>query len=119
MRSLHSFSRIYLCRQAVDGRKHINTLAAIVEQDLSFSPFDGSLYVFVNRGCDLLKMLYFDRTGFALWLKRLEKDRFKFVAGEQSVDSMSLTVRQLELLLDGYDIFKMRAHETVQYTRCV
>jgi transposase len=108
-----------LCRQAVDGRKHINTLAALVEQEMGMTPFDGSLFVFINKGRDVLKLLYFDRTGFALWLKRLEKDRFKFVVGQQSAKSMSLTVRQLELMLDGYDIFKMKAHEPVQYTRCV
>ena len=69
---------IYLYRDAVDFRKSINGLVMIVEQELGLSPFAGALYVFCNRGRDKLKLVYWDKTGFALWYKRLEKDKFKW-----------------------------------------
>jgi hypothetical protein len=64
---------IYLYRDAVDFRKSINGLVMVVEQELALSPFAEALYVFCNRGRDKLKLVYWDKTGFALWYKRLEK----------------------------------------------
>jgi len=69
---------VYLHRQFVDFRKSINGLAALVESELALSAMSGALFVFCNKGRDKLKILYWDRTGFALWYKRLEKDKFKW-----------------------------------------
>ncbi len=68
---------IYLHRQPVGFRKAVNGLSEIVEQELSMSPFDESLYVFCNRNRDRLKILHWDKTGFILWYQRLEKEKFK------------------------------------------
>ena len=68
---------IYLHREYVDFRKAVNGLCAIVESDLLMNPYEGSLYVFCNRGRDKLKILHWDRTGFVLWYKRLEQAKFK------------------------------------------
>lgn len=94
---------IYLYRDAVDFRKSINGLALIIEQALNRSPFDPGLYLFCNKKRDKLKALYWDKTGFALWYKRLEKHRFKW---PRAIDdtSLRLTDQQLKCLLDGYDI---------------
>ena len=74
---LHSgFPAIFICRQAVVGRNHINTLDALVESDLGQLPFEKSLFVFINRRRDNVNILYYDRAGFALWIKRLEKNVF-------------------------------------------
>jgi len=75
MRSISTFKYVYVCKEPVDGRKQINTLAVLVETDLGRSPLDGSLFVFINRRRDTLRMLYYDRTGFALWCKRLGSAR--------------------------------------------
>ena len=72
MKAVSDFSNIYLCREFVDFRKSINGLSAIVEADLSLDLRASALFIFANKRRTHLKMLYFDRSGFALWLKRLE-----------------------------------------------
>jgi hypothetical protein len=71
-------SAVYLHREPVDFRKAVNGLSLIVEQSMSLSPFSGAVFIFCNRGRDKLKVLYWDRSGFALWYKRLEKKKFKW-----------------------------------------
>ena len=67
---------VYICRAPVDFRKSIAGLSAMVEQCLGLNPFAASLFVFVNRDRNRLKILYWDRNGFCLWYKRLEAERF-------------------------------------------
>ncbi len=69
---------IYLHRDAVDFRKAINGLSMIVQEQMALSPFDTALFVFCNKRCTQLKVLYWDKTGFALWQKRLEEAKFKW-----------------------------------------
>ena len=114
MKSLRKFSSIYLHRAPVDGRKMINGLAAIVEAEMGQSPMKGGLFVFTSRRRDTVRLLYWDRSGFALWMKKLETEKFRWplkMAGE----SITLTSQQLAFLLDGYDIARMRPHETLSY----
>lgn len=69
---------IYLHRSPVDFRKAVNGLCELVQDELEMNPFDENLYVFCNRKRDRLKILHWDRTGFVLWYKRLEKEKFKW-----------------------------------------
>ena len=69
---------IYLHPALVDFRKSINGLAAIVEQHMQLSPFADAVFIFCNKRKDKLKLLYWDKTGFALWYKRLDKAKFKW-----------------------------------------
>ncbi|MDP2492272.1 IS66 family insertion sequence element accessory protein TnpB [Vibrio splendidus] len=69
-------STIYLHKAPVDFRKGINSLSFIVEQHMNLNPFTEALFVFCNRTRDQLKVLYWQRNGFCLWQKRLEKDKF-------------------------------------------
>jgi len=62
-----------LHRKPVDFRKSINGLTTIVEQEMDSDVFSGQVFVFCNKSRDKLKVLYWDKTGFALWYKRLEK----------------------------------------------
>jgi transposase len=117
MRALSTFKHVYICREAVDGRKQINTLAVLVEADLGRSPLDGSLFVFVNRRRDTLKMLYYDRTGFALWCKRLESATFRWLKWPQTRGAAEISTRHLEMLLDGFDVFSTKPHEEKNYSR--
>ena len=118
MKAVNAFSHILLCRLPVDGRKQINTLAALVESELGRSPFDGSLFVFITRRRDTVKFLYYDRTGFAMWVKRLEKDVFHWLksrsSGVEPVDAS-----QIAMLLAGYDIFNAKPHQEVQFRRTI
>jgi transposase len=83
--------RIYLHRQLVDFRKSINGLSVIVESELELPVMSGALFIFCNRAKDTLKILYWDKTGFALWYKRLKKDKFKW-PNRAYEECMTLTV---------------------------
>jgi transposase len=105
---------VRLCRETVDFRKSIDGLAGLVEQALGLDPFNAALYVFTNRRHDKLKILYWDRSGFALWYKRLEKARFPWPRDE-TLRVVEMTGRELGWLLDGIDFFRLTPHETLSY----
>ncbi len=102
---------IYLHRDIVDFRKSINGLVTIVEQEMALSPFSDALFVFCNKARDKVKVVYWDRSGFCLWYKRLEKERFKWPRKGQST-TMSLSEDQWRWLLSGYDI---EGHQPLQF----
>lgn len=109
---------IYLHRDAVDFRKAINGLQLIVEQQMELSPFADALFVFCNKGRDKLKVLYWDKTGFCLWYKRLEKDKFKWPRKNAS-PVMNLSADQWNWLLSGFDINKLKGHQPLAFSSCV
>ncbi len=114
IRPSENLPRVYVCREPVDMRKSIDGLAALVEGVLAMDPFSEQLFVFINRRRDKLKMLYWERSGFVLWYKRLERERFKWpvhLPGEV----MTLTGQQLNWLLDGYDLRYLKAHQRLAY----
>ena len=120
MRGISEFVGIYLCRDLVDFRKGLDGLAGLVQEQLKRSVFEeGSLYVFCNRGRNKVKALYWDRTGFALWYKRLEKERFSWPRQwpENVSESISLTTEQFAWLLSGVNIWKIKPHEILSYER--
>lgn len=104
-------SNIYLHLDAVDFRKSINGLVVVVEQQLELSPFSDALFLFSNKSKDKLKILYWDKTGFALWYKRLEKQRFKWPK-DDALSRLVLSGQQLNWLLSGYDVI---GHKPLQY----
>jgi transposase len=92
----------------------INGLVAIVESEMGKSPMSGSLFVFTGRRHNTIRMLYWDKSGFALWTKKLETERFKWPT-KMTGDTIELTTQQLCFLLDGYDIARMKPHTILQY----
>ena len=95
-----------------DMRKQINGLAVIVQETLGADPMSGNLYLFSNRRHTHLKILYWDQTGFAMWLKRLEKQRFPWPQGEDQVKQIG--VEQLRMLLSGIDFW--HAHQKLEFS---
>ena len=89
--------RIFLYRGAADMRKGFDGLAGIVRGELEADPMDGTLFVFLNRSRDMVKALYWDRDGFALWSKRLERGRF----APRPDGPAEIGREELVLLLDG------------------
>lgn len=106
--------KVYLHREPVDFRKAINGLSVIVQDGMALSPFERALFVFCNRRRTQLKVLYWDDTGFALWQKRLERDKFKWPKRAQS-DSIMLEHEQWQWLLRGFDITQLKPHKTLFY----
>jgi len=96
--------RIYLCAQPADMRKWFDTLAAAVKEFLGHDPFSGNLFLFVGRGKDRMKILYWDRDGFCLWYKRLEEGAFKLPAVKHAGASVELKATELAMLLEGIDL---------------
>ncbi len=103
--------RIYLRPGPTDMRKQINALAVLVEQELELDPFSEAVFLFCNCERRMLKALYWDANGFALWCKRLEKHRFPWPRSGEQVQT--LEVEQLRMLLRGIDFFN--AHERLHY----
>lgn len=85
----------------MDFRKSINGLAALVESDTDLPLNTGMLFLFTNKQRDKIKILYWDKTGFALWYKRLEKNKFKWPSKEDN-QVFTLSQMKLEQLLAGF-----------------
>lgn len=105
---------IYLHRDPVDFRKSINGLSVIVEQAMALSVYDPALFVFCNKRRDKLKVLYWDSSGFCLWYKRLEKERFKWPR-KNDLATVELSQEQFHWLLRGFDISQIKPHTTLNY----
>jgi transposase len=107
--------KVYVHREAVDFRKSINGLAALVEQTMSLDPFAAAVYVFANGRRNRVKILGWETNGFWLLMKRLEADRFVWPRADEAV--IELTVEQLHWLLAGIDLEAMRAHRMLKFRR--
>ena len=105
--------RIYLRPGYTDLRKASNGLTIIVQEEMEQDPFSGSVYLFCNRERKLLKAVYWDRTGFWLSQKRLEKERFPWPVTKEAV--CELSEEELKMLLRGIDFFS--SHKTLYYQK--
>jgi transposase len=116
MKSLKKFTKVFIHRDPVDMRKQINGLSVLVESARMGSLMEPHLFIFMGRKRDSIKILYFDRSGFALWQKRLEEA--KFIWPRKHTESVvQISPDQLAWLLDGYDVWKMRPFENLFYER--
>ena len=112
---------IYLAQDPVDFRLGINGLSVLVEATLKFDPFSRNLFCFVNKRRSQIKVLYWQRSGFCLWLKRLEEERFKWPTHLPAQDSAArppvVTLSEAEFLwlLDGLDLKHMKPHRALEY----
>jgi len=107
-------TRVYLAAGSTDMRKQINGLSIMVADHLEMDPLTGHLFVFCNRRRNMIKVLYWDRNGFCLYVKRLEKHYFKWP--ERISEVCEIDSRQLNWLLDGLEVHQAKAHGTLAYT---
>lgn len=94
--------KIWLCSKPTDMRKSFDGLAALAKNQMHEDPLSGHFFVFINRRKTHVKILYFDRSGYCLWMKRLEQGRFN-VDGD-SEGKQLLDGTQLKLILEGIDL---------------
>jgi len=105
---------VYLHRLPVDFRKAINGLALLVQDEMQLDAYAESLFVFINKSRNRIKLLYWEKNGFCLWMKRLEKNRFAWPLKHEG-DTVSLDTQELNWLLDGFDIWRMPPHQRLFY----
>lgn len=106
--------KAYVCAQSTDMRKSIDGLAALVISVFRADPMCGQLFVFVSKRRDRVKILYWDRHGFALWYKRLERGRFAPVS---ALAEHGVALPELSLWLEGVDLIRTRRFARVEATR--
>jgi transposase len=106
MRAINTFNQIYLHFDPVDMRKGINGLLQVIHAEQMGDITGPSLFVFTGRRKNTIKVLYFDGTGFCLWIKQLEKARFSWP--RNATDPLVLSAEQFQWLLEGYNVWKMK-----------
>jgi transposase len=94
--------RIYLAVQPADMRRGFDGLAALTTSVIGQDPLSGHLFVFCNRRRDRMKMLYWDRDGFAVWMKRLERGVFNLPT--PACDRVEVTPAEMAAILEGIDL---------------
>jgi transposase len=107
-------TKVYLALGSTDMRKAINGLSMLTQGALELNPFSGHLFVFCNRRRTIIKIIYWDRNGFCLFQKRLERQAFRWPESREQV--MEVRVRELRWLLEGLDFRNMKAHRELSYS---
>lgn len=104
MKSIFEFQNLYIHRVPVDLRKSINGLSVIVEAEMKLDLKSKSAFIFCNQRRSHMKILYFDRSGFALWLKRLEGSKFSWPLKLED-DTIQIGAKDMALLLEGINLW--------------
>lgn len=98
--------RVYLCAEPTDMRKGFDSLAGIVRERFGDDPLSGHLFLFASRRADRLKILWWDRDGFVIWCKRLERGTFRVptdLHSRRDDGRIELPRRELAMLLEGLE----------------
>ena len=104
--------RVWLCTEPTDMRKSFDGLSALVKNRLGDDPLSGHLYCFINRRRTQMRILYFDRSGYAMWAKRLERGQFN-AAGARGADDLkrALSFAELQCLIEGIEVAGARKYK--------
>ena len=113
---LSSAIRAYVCTEAVDMRKSIDGLSQIVASAMGMNPLSGQVFVFIGRRRDRAKLLVWDRHGFWVLYKRLERGRFTEPA---RLAGGSIAMSELVAWLEGIDLSRTRRLQAVQVSTVV
>jgi transposase len=105
MLSLPPSVRVFFATQPIDGRKGADSLMVIVRDVFRLDPLTGHLFVFFSKRCDRVRIVYWDRNGFAIWSKRLEKGRFRpEFSAEGRLTAKAIEAAELALIVEGIDL---------------
>jgi transposase len=106
--------RVYLCTAPCDMRRSFDGWQALAGSVLQLDAFAGHLFVFANRRRDRVKILYWDRDGFAVWAKRLEEGTYAMPFGEENEHRREITAQELGALLSGIDLSDAKRRKRYQ-----
>ncbi len=115
LRPDRGIERVYLHRAPIDMRKQMDGLSLLAKDVMQMDPMSGTLFAFINRRADKLKLLVWERNGFIVWYKRLEQHRFHWPKRAEAA-VLTLSGEQLNWLLDGYDVWRMKPHEVLHFS---
>ena len=105
MLSLPPSVRLFVATQAVDGRKGADSLMVLVRDVLRQDPLSGHLFVFFSKRRDRVRLVYWDRNGFAMWTKRLERGRFcPTFSADGRLGASAMEAAELALIVEGIDL---------------
>ena len=116
--SLKQTSNVYFACGSTDMRKSIDGLAIIIQMSFRLDPFADALFVFCNAKRDKIKLLYWERNGFWLYYRRLEKGRFKWPDNKDD-KVIHVTERELRWILDGLDIHQKGVLKDVTHRKII
>jgi len=103
--SLPPSVRLFVASQPVDGRKGADSLMVIVRDVFGQDPLSGHLFVFFSKRCERIRVVYWDRNGFATWTKRLEIGRFRpSFSADGRLTSMPVEAAELALIVEGIEL---------------
>lgn len=102
---------VWLYQEKIDMRKQIDGLGILVSSNMNKNPSNGEIFLFFSKRSDKIKVLYWDKNGFCLWYKRLEKGSFKVPDNREKIN-----YEQLRWLLDGLDINNLQGHKKLSYS---
>jgi transposase len=107
---------VFLYRSPTDMRKSFHGLVALVESAVKQDPLSGSLFVFLNRQRDRIKILYWGQTGFCIWYQQLQQGTYQLPNAKslEEQETMEVTRAQLSLILDGIDLSSVRQRKRFQ-----
>lgn len=105
--------KIFVKPGPTDFRKQINGLSIIVQEEMALDPLNGNLYIFCNKSRNRLKILYWDKTGFAMWLKRLERGKFPWPKNNE--EALEIDQEKMKMILCGIDFWN--AHKELKFSK--
>ncbi len=114
MLTLPSSVKIFIYTQPADMRSGFNKLSMLTESFMQNDPFSGHLFVFFNKTGDKCKILFWDRTGFVVWYKRLEEGTYEKLKYPPKTSSLEVDVARLSWILEGIDLLKARRRKRYQ-----
>lgn len=105
MLSLPPSVRLFVATQPIDGRKGADSLMVLVRDVFRHDPLSGHLFIFFSRRCERVRIVYWDRNGFAMWTKRLERGRFRpTFSVDGRLGAQSIEAAELALVVEGIDL---------------
>jgi transposase len=103
--SLPPSVRLFVATQPVDGRKGADSLMVLVRDVIRQDPLSGHLFVFFSKRRDRVRIVYWDRNGFAMWTKRLERGRFRpAFSADGKLSASGMEAAELMLVLEGIEL---------------
>jgi hypothetical protein len=114
MFNINFFDEIYFYKPYVDFRKGIDGLCGVVQDEMKLNPYKKYLFIFCCNGQKKIKILYWDKSGFVLWYKRLEEDKYRWPTKIEN-DVIKIDKLKLNDFLSGLDLWQM-PHKELNYT---